>query len=148
LELFLYLFRKYWHILEIGFYYFGWFSFKYGSNQWDKKIKLNKINPKENVGVWRPIITRWRISDIILFIYLVILFCLDFPILPYILLFYWHFVLRPLYFMFLEKKNLAPDCYKLFNYKLINYLINNIINYINILLYIIFEYNIIFRKKI
>ena len=136
MELFLHLFRKYWHILEIGFYYFGWFSFKYGSNQLDKEIKLNKINPKENGGVWRPIITRWRISDIILFIYLFILFCLDFPILPYILLFYWHFVLRPLYFMFLGKKkeNLAPDSYKLFNY-------------INILLYIIFAYNVIFKKK-
>jgi hypothetical protein len=50
LELFLYLFRRYWDILEVGFCYFGKFSFKYGSNQLNKKIKLNKINPKENVG--------------------------------------------------------------------------------------------------
>ena len=50
LELFLYLFRRYWDILEVGFCYFGEFSFKYGSNQLNKKIKLNKINPKENVG--------------------------------------------------------------------------------------------------
>ena len=48
--------------------------------------------------------------------------------------------------MFLQKK-MAPDSYKLFNYRLINYLINNIINYINTLLYIIFKYNVIFIKK-
>ena len=39
--------------------------------------------------------------DAIFFSYLSIVFCLDFPILPYALSFYWHFVLRPLHFILL-----------------------------------------------
>ena len=45
-------------------------------------------------------VARWRVPDVILFLYLSIGFCLDFPILPYALSFYWQFVLRPLHFMF------------------------------------------------
>ena len=39
--------------------------------------------------------------DVIFFLYLSIVFCLGFPILPYALSFYWHFVLRPLHFILL-----------------------------------------------
>ena len=39
-------------------------------------------------------------SDVIFFLHLSIVFCLGFPILPYALSFYWHFVLRPLHFIF------------------------------------------------
>ena len=36
--------------------------------------------------------------DAIFSLCLSIVFCLDYPILPYALSFYWHFVLRPLHF--------------------------------------------------
>ena len=37
--------------------------------------------------------------DAIFSLCLSIVFCLDYPILPYALSFYWHFVLRPLHFI-------------------------------------------------
>ena len=38
---------------------------------------------KKNAGAWRPTVARWRVPDVILFLYLSIVFCLGFPILPY-----------------------------------------------------------------
>ena len=46
-----------------------------------------------------PTVARWRVPDVIFFLYLSIVFCLGFPILPYALSFYWHFLLRPLHFI-------------------------------------------------
>ena len=54
-----------------------------------------EVQQLQNVG---PTVARWRVPDVIFFLYLSIVFCLGFPILPYALSFYWHFVLRPLHF--------------------------------------------------
>ena len=40
------------------------------------KYRLNKINPKENAGAWRPTVARWRGPDVIFFLYQSIVFCL------------------------------------------------------------------------
>jgi hypothetical protein len=42
-------------------------------------------------------------------LYLSIVFCLGFPVLPYALLFYWQFVLRPLHFITVPPPALATD---------------------------------------
>ena len=55
---------------------------------------------KRNAGACRPTAARWRGPDVIFFSYLSIVLCLDYPILPYALSFYWHFVLRALHFIF------------------------------------------------
>jgi hypothetical protein len=55
-----------------------------------------EVQQLPNVG---PTVARWRVPDIIFFLYLSIVFCLGVPILPYALSFYWHFVLRPLHFI-------------------------------------------------
>ena len=47
----------------------------------------------------RGSMARWRVPDVIFFLYLSIVFYLGFPILPYALSFYWHFFLRPLHFI-------------------------------------------------
>ena len=83
-----------------------------------QKTRQNKINPKENAGARGPCIlfylfrgstpppgnrrgsmARWRVPDVIFFLYPSIVFYLGFPILPYALSFYWHFFLRPLHFI-------------------------------------------------
>ena len=57
-----------------------------------------EVQQLQNVG---PTVARWRVPDVIFFLYLSIVFCFGFPILPYALSFYWHFLLRPLHFIFL-----------------------------------------------
>ena len=47
----------------------------------------------------RGSMARWRVPDVIFFLYLSIVFYLGFPILPYALSFYWHFFLRSLHFI-------------------------------------------------
>ena len=59
-----------------------------------------EVQQLHNVG---PTVARWRVPDVIFFLYLSIVFCLGFPILPYALSFYWHFVLRPLHFILFLK---------------------------------------------
>ena len=59
-----------------------------------------EVQQLHNVG---PTVARWRVPDVIFFLYLSIVFCLGFPILPYALSFYWHFVLRPLHFILFFK---------------------------------------------
>ena len=61
-----------------------------------KKMLEPEVQQLHNVG---PTVARWRVPDVIFFLYLSIVFCLGFPILPYALSFYWHFVLRPLHFI-------------------------------------------------
>ena len=61
-----------------------------------KKMPQPEVQQLHNVG---PTVARWRVPDVIFFWYLSIVFCLGFPILPYALSFYWHFVLRPLHFI-------------------------------------------------
>ena len=64
----------------------------------DLRKYKNQYNEK-NSGAWRPTVARCRGPDVIFFLYLSIVFFLGFPILPYALSFYWHFVLRPLHFI-------------------------------------------------
>ena len=61
-----------------------------------KKMPEPEVQQLHNVG---PTVARWRVPDVIFFLYLSIVFCLGFPILPYALSFYWHFLLRPLHFI-------------------------------------------------
>ena len=61
-----------------------------------KKMPEPEVQQLHNVG---PTVARWRVPDVIFFLYLSIVFCLGFPVLPYALSFYWHFVLRPLHFI-------------------------------------------------
>ena len=61
-----------------------------------KKMPEPEVQQLQNVG---PTVARWRVSDVIFFLYLSIVFCFGFPILPYALSFYWHFLLRPLHFI-------------------------------------------------
>ena len=64
------------------------------------RIKGNiKINITEkNAGAWRPTVAGWGGPTPYYLCGVSIVFCLDYPILPYALSFYWHFVLRPLHF--------------------------------------------------
>ena len=61
-----------------------------------KKMPEPEVQQLQNVG---PTVARWRVPDVIFFLYLSIVFYLGFPILPYALSFYWHFFLRPLHFI-------------------------------------------------
>ena len=61
-----------------------------------KKMPEPEVQQLHNVG---PTGARWRVPDVIFFLYLSIVNWLRFPILPYALSFYWHFVLRPLHFI-------------------------------------------------
>ena len=61
-----------------------------------KKMPEPEVQQLHNVG---PTVARWRVPYVIFFLYLSIVFCLGFPVLPYTLSFYWHFVLRPLHFI-------------------------------------------------
>ena len=61
-----------------------------------KKMPEPEVQQLQNVG---PTVARWRVPDVIFFLYLSIVFCFGFPILPYALSFYWHFLLRPLHFI-------------------------------------------------
>ena len=62
-----------------------------------KKMPEPEVQQLQNVG---PTVARWRVPDVIFFLYLSIVFCFGFPILPYALSFYCHFLLRPLHFLF------------------------------------------------
>ena len=64
-----------------------------------------EVQQLHNVG---PPGARWRVPDVIFFLYLSIIFCLGFPILPYAPSFYWHFLLRPLHFILFFKVPLPP----------------------------------------
>ena len=64
-----------------------------------------EVQQLHNVG---PTVARWRVPDVIFFLYLSIVFCLGFPILPYALSFYWQFVLRPLHVILFFRGSTPP----------------------------------------
>ena len=61
-----------------------------------KKMPEPEVQQLHNIGL--PV-AQVEGADVIFFLYLSIVFCLGFPILPYALSFYWHFLLRPLHFI-------------------------------------------------
>ena len=106
----MYIYIYYIILYYIILYYIILYYIKHGKNQSNKETRQNKINPKENAGARGPTVAKRRSTrgqvegtDVIFFLYLSIIFCLGFPILPYAPSFYWHFLLRPLHFILFFK---------------------------------------------
>ena len=59
----------------------------------------NQYYEIKKAGAWCRTVARWGGADAIFSLCLSSVCCLDYPILPYALSFYWHFVLGPLHFI-------------------------------------------------